>query len=324
MPRARKEIVDPSSTPYYHCTSTCVRQMYLCGYDQASKKSFEHRRQWIVDRIEHLAKHFSIGVCAYAIMHNHYHIVLKLGEAKSLTNAEVIQRWTSVYRGSHPIIKRLIAGTASASDKLMARKIIAKWRERLSSISWFMRALNEPIAKRANKESGHRGHFWESRFHSQALLDDFAMLGCMVYVDLNPIRAKMANSLNESDYTSIQQRIHLNNPTVQRKIAHFKSDITNLNTTSSAEQRSFLLPLRNIHDDKVITFSLAEYIELVKWSGQLLHPRKRGHLAKDNPTLLRQLKIAPKLWQRLTLYFEKGYFGQGGKANRDSFSIATH
>jgi len=89
----------------------------------------------------------------------------------------------------------------------MKAQRVALWRARLSDLSWFMRCLNEAIARRANKEDGCTGHFWEGRFRSQALLDEAALLTCMSYVDLNPIRAGMAASLGESDFTSIQQRL---------------------------------------------------------------------------------------------------------------------
>ncbi len=88
-----------------------------------------------------------------------------------------------------------------------AREVIGLWRERLSDISWYMRCLNEHIAREANKEDGGKGRFWEGRFKSQALLEEKALLACMAYVDLNPIRAGLSETLEGADHTSIQERI---------------------------------------------------------------------------------------------------------------------
>jgi len=72
---------------------------------------------------------------------------------------------------------------------------------RLFDISWLMRNLNETIARAANKEDNCKGRYWEGRYYSQALLDEQALLSCMMYVDLNPVRAQMSNDLFTSDFT---------------------------------------------------------------------------------------------------------------------------
>ena len=86
-------------------------------------------------------------------------------------------------------------------------RIAAAWRGRLADISWFMRRLNEYIARRANAEDDRAGRFREGRFKSRALLDEAAPLSRMAHVGLNPVRAGLRDSLEESDFTSIQARI---------------------------------------------------------------------------------------------------------------------
>ena len=94
MTTARRQLIDAESTPFYHVINRCVRRAFLCGEDVLSGRSYEHRRGWIVDKIRQLSSIFCIDVCAYAVMSNHYHLVLKIDLAaqQSLSPFEVIER----------------------------------------------------------------------------------------------------------------------------------------------------------------------------------------------------------------------------------------
>ena len=72
MTRARQQLIDLSATSYYHVISRCVRRAFLCGEDKLTGKNFDHRRQWLVDRVKLLSSIYSIDIAAYAIMSNHY------------------------------------------------------------------------------------------------------------------------------------------------------------------------------------------------------------------------------------------------------------
>ena len=209
MAIARKRQVSLIDTKYYHCISRCVRRAFLCGEDSFTGQSYEHRRGWVEDKLLALAKVFCIDVCAYAVMSNHTHLVLYVDDkkAKRLNDKAIILRWHKLCKGTLLTKKYLQGEKLSKSELIFFNQTVEQYRERLSSISWFMRLLNEDIARRANKEDNCTGRFWEGRFKSQALLDEAALAACMAYVDLNPIRAKIANTPEESIHTSVQKRI---------------------------------------------------------------------------------------------------------------------
>ena len=215
MPKARKSQVSIEATPYYHCVSRCVRRAFLCGKDSQSGQDFEHRRQWIEDRLLALAGIFAIDIAAYAILSNHYHVVLHIDvdKARDWSMREVCSHWHELFSGYNLSTRYLAGEPLSTTEEEQLNIKVEDWRQRLVDISWFMRCLNEPIARQANQEDKATGRFWEGRFKSQALLDEKALAACMAYVDLNPIRAGMAETPETSDHTSVKQRIEHQNKT---------------------------------------------------------------------------------------------------------------
>src|SRR3954462_946864 len=208
MGYARKHLISLQDTPYYHVISRCVRRAWLWGQDEYAGRDYSHRKQWVLDRLGQLSEIFAIEICAYAVMSNHYHLVLYVDreKAKRWTSEEVIRRWSRLHR-QPPLIARYQEADVLVAERKAAEKIIEQWRERLFNISWFMRLLNEHLARLANAEDDCTGRFWEGRVKSQALLDEAGLLTAMAYVDLNPIRAGIAKTPEESAFTSIYQRI---------------------------------------------------------------------------------------------------------------------
>jgi len=159
---------------------------------------------------------------------------------------------------------RHLAGTnLTALELEQLAGLFATWRKRLCDISWFMRCINEPIARLANAEDHCTGRFWEGRFTSQALLDERAVLACMTYVDLNPIRAAMARTPEQSAYTSIRERIIDANGTP-------------------------LLPFTDQAEDG-IPFKMKDYLELVDWAGRAIKENRRGYIPSGMPPILTRL-----------------------------------
>lgn len=282
MTRARTELIALDATPYYHVISRCVRRAFLCGEDSLTSKSYEHRKAWIVERLSELDAAFAIDIAAYSVMSNHYHLVLRVDKQTSdnLSNEEVMERWQKLFT-IPPLVSRYFKGeTTTRAECIAAEKILSLWRERLCDISWYMRCLNEHLARRANEEDGCSGRFWEGRFKSQALLDEAAVLTCMGYVDLNPIRAKMAETPEQSDFTSIQQRIS-----------------ASLKETPLADDLPALMPLVRQHKDKhrnAIGFTTNDYLQLVDWAGRAVREDKRGAIPTGLPPILSRMGLEPE------------------------------
>jgi hypothetical protein len=273
MPRPRKRLVSLDDTPYYHCIARCVRRAFLCGLDPSTGFSFEHRRQWIVDRINLLSSVFAIDICAYAVMSNHYHVVIHVDAAEmGLWSArEVAERWLRLFAGP-PIVQDWMSGyTLSIGQRALVDHTIEKWRSRLGDLSWFMRCLNEPIARMANAEDKCTGRFWEGRFKSQALLDERALLACMAYVDLNPVRAALATTPEASEFTSVRKRIR---QPEQHQLMRFSDE------SSMSETQAEALP-----------FELNSYLELVDWAGREVRGDKSGAMAVGTPPILQRLSM---------------------------------
>ncbi len=262
MPRPRRTQISLEDTPYYHCCSRVVRRAFLCGDDAYSGKNYDHRRGWVESLLFELEAVFAIDVAAFAIMSNHLHLVLHIDieTANRWTDREVLEQWHKLFKGDELTRKFTQGELIEAHEVPRLRHTIAIFRSRLCDISWFMRCLNEPIARQANQEDNCTGRFGEGRFKSQALLDEAAVLTCMAYVDLNPIRAKMANTPEQSAHTSIRLRIQ---------------------AALKCEQPAKLLPFIGNECDNQrsgIAFGLKDYLELVDDTGRCIRDDKRGSI----------------------------------------------
>lgn len=288
MTIARKERVCLDATPYYHCISRCVRRAYLCGTDRESGKNYAHRKQWIVDRIKHLSTIMAIDICAYAVMSNHYHIVLHVDRTRALswTDAEVVSRWNLLFS----------KGLGEKQEHTTSALDIATWRERLMSISWFMRCINEPIARISNREDHCKGRFWEGRFKSQALLDDGALLACMSYVDLNPIRAGVAQQLQDSAFTSIEERIHQHWAKIEQK----SKQVRQYQARQYHSLGTGLLEFASSHpahrSQVRLPITRSEYFDLLDWTCRNFRDSPQEKMPAECYVVLERLKLNASTW----------------------------
>jgi REP element-mobilizing transposase RayT len=324
MTLPRSKYVREDQEGVYHCFSRCVRRAFLYGYDALTGRDFSHRKTWLVDRLRHLAAIFAIEVCAYAVMENHYHTILRTRPdiVATWSNREVAIRWLTLCpRGEG---RKGVAGLPSEQQiRALADcpERIAELRRRLCSLSWFMGRLNEFMARAANKEDAVKGRFWESRFKCQALLDEAAIAACMVYVDLNPIRAGLAPTPEESDFTSIQQRLRawryetMTSASAPRESAPSIQSGGDIGKLGESIDMSPAIPERlavdsldtaavcwlcpiesDCHRRGLLQMTAAEYFDLVDTSGRILRADKRGAIDAHLAPILRRMGANPEAW----------------------------
>ncbi len=315
MTNARSEVVDESVPGIYHCWSRCVRRAYLCGWDSYLKKNFDHRKDWVVERIQLLAGAFGLDVFSYAVLDNHLHLVVRnrpdLG--KQWTDREVARRWLKVYPrrvGSD--------GKPAKATRAEIRSLTKEWgrievlRKRLSSISWFMKCLKEDIAVRANREDEVTGRFWEGRFQCQRLLEERAAVACMSYVDLNSIRAEIVDRIQDAQFTSAFVRFGAE--LSRRRVRELKKKRREGLVLSERQEKTLSKEMRRARADQWLgrlegedspfeELTLEGYLNLLDWTGRAIQMGKRGVIAEDAPPLLERLEMEPKRWAHVVDQF---------------------
>lgn len=279
MTIARRKQFCPELTPYYHCVSRCVRRSFLCGKDKLTRKDFSHRRGWIEQHLLLLSEVFCIDIAAYAIMSNHYHVVLMVNQAKldALSDDHVIERWRRLYKGPEVVQRYLDGEVLTGIEIQQLKETVAQWRNHMINISRFMGNLNQTIARWANKEDKCKGRFWEGRFKMQALLDSAALLAAMCYVDLNPVRAKIAKTPETSPYTSIWKRLHAKDCGLM--------PFTNEDKQDAAQSKRTELPI-----------NFKDYLVLLDCTGRVIKKGKHGSISPTADPILERLGYTSDRW----------------------------
>jgi hypothetical protein len=230
-----------------------------------------------------------------------------------------MDRWCALFKGPLLVQRYRDGEDLKSFERTTVSDIVNEWRSKLASISWFMRCLNQPIAHQANREDKCTGKFWESRFTSQALKSEEALLSCMAYVDLNPVRAGIADTPETSSHTSIRERLQpefdlqqaVDDQTACGDLLDFKSALKPL------------LPFDNrlVNEPQTgILFNFEEYLALLDWTGRIIRSDKRGYIDHALPPILNRLQITLDQWHINTTQFKVIH---PGRFNRQAPQLDT-
>ena len=317
----RGDKIDPRTVQIIHAVSRTTRACWLLGDDPVSGKNYDHRKGWIEDLLVRFAAQFAIDLLAYSILSNHHHQMLRSRPdvVKTWDDTEVARRWLMICPERKDKNKNPLPPTEAELDCI--RNCPVKCQEirlRLSDVSWWMRLMNQRIAQRANQEDGARGRFFEDRFKGIPVIDEQTVLACAAYVDLNWIRACMAETLEMSNYTSAQRRIEaLNSKTQPAKTRSTKS----ASIRRARLGDSFLSPVdlcesselpgpkpssngARCSDKGFLSMGADEYMELLDWSARRLAVGKPGRTPQDLPPILTRLGLSPTVWLELVANFD--------------------
>ena len=274
---------------------------------------------------------FGIELLSYSILSNHYHLLLR-------TRPDIVARWsdTEVARRWLMICpKRKINGLAAEPTEAEIDAIrncpakLGETRRRLSDVSWWIRLLNQRVAQRANRDDEQSGRFWQDRFRAIRVDDDASLLACSAYVDLNPIRAGLAKTIEDSQYTSVQKRI-------QAEVdAENRTTTTNdAKATSSRRRRDAFLAKLSIDeknesigsnqsltkdrcsDKGLFALTATKYFELLDWTARQFSPGKSGRTAHDAPPVLARIGLGVDAWNKLVFGFEEVFGHVAARVDR--------
>lgn len=325
MPRLkRSRICAANEIQVFHLTNRCVRRTFLCGIDKNTGKDYSHRKGWIRQRLEELAGIFGLDILGFSVLSNHLHVVVRTRPdiVRVWSDSAVVRRWWQLFplrRTEHRLPAEITPEEVSAlcgDSTALQRK-----RERLSSISWFMRCLAEPIARRGNRDDDVTGRFWEGRFHAQILLDETAITACLAYVDLNPIRAGAAQSLIDSEFTSVHERISDFITSQSAATQTQQDELVNHGVRAgwlaplslkSGDASSLKTTDRRASNRGCIPMSLTQYLDLLEWTGRQMRGDQAGKIPADSASILEHLECSEDTWLRYVQRFRRVFKSAAG------------
>ena len=348
--RPRRNVVDDDHVGVYHVWSRCVRRAWLCGQDPLTGKDWRHRKAWFFERLQELTAIFAIDACVWAILSNHYHLIIRNRPdlAAQWSDVEVVRRWWRLCPERKDEQGRPAEPTELEINSLLADPAqVAEYRKRLSSVSWFMKSLNEWFSRRANARrvftdtfgrnasSAATSSTWEPFWPAASTWT--SMKFALTW------RPRRRTPPNTSAYRRILARIlrraraEASGAAPAPAVTDYQSDDPDYWLCPVDEQdRAPLLgpvvapscgaeaqesaPLQGKNTCPAVKpwrhgflpVSVDEYLKLLDWTGRQVVAGKRGVIDEACPPILERLGLQPSLWLETIEQFGTCFHGAVG------------
>ena len=172
-------------TAYYHIISRTVGGEFYLGDVEKEK---------LVSIIQRFSSLFLVDVIGYCVMSNHFHLLVKVKPGDEVPDKELIKR----VKKDGGVMQMLIH-----DPELL--------RNRLSDVSEYVRYIKQVFSRWYNRVHKRKGYFWGDRFKSVWIESGEALLACLAYIDLNPVRAEMVEKPEDYRFSSIGYRVQAGN-----------------------------------------------------------------------------------------------------------------
>lgn len=351
----RSSRISPDEVTIAHVWSQTVQQMFLLGKDSLSGEDYSHRKDWVIDIMAHQSMFMAIDILRFAVMENHVHFLLR-------TRPDIVRGWSDQEVAWNYLLlcpkkkrRKKVDGkwqyeTEEPSQKdidaiVNDQKELKKIRRKLSSLSFWMQLLKQKVARRANSEVQRdgvcKGAFWKGRFEMTVINTREHLLTCSVYIDLNPFRAKMTDSLEGYSYTSIYMQLMgvfremLDRgdliPTVGNPLGEFPEssmlapiefveEKVEASTKSEVGNSRVSKPKFRCSDTGFLEITAEQYCELVRWSMGQLGADREGAISGLEHAVVESHGMSLETWRERLMSFRRLYRHEAGISRRKLYA----
>jgi REP element-mobilizing transposase RayT len=185
MPRTQRLIINDETAVYHVMSRTALDGFPLDDIEN----------DFMVDLIRRYSTLYFVEILGFCLMGNHFHLLVRMFPEFKFTDEDIKKRYADFY----------------GEEEAFADGRIPYWREKLSSLSEFMREIKVGFTRYYNRRHNRRGYFWGDRFKSVIVENGETLINCLAYIDLNPLRAGLVERPEQYRWNSLGYHMQTGN-----------------------------------------------------------------------------------------------------------------